>query len=71
MYKVEIFQGKLYVASGIAGVKVYKLEENHQLQYLYNIIERDLYCSDFVIDKAKRLLYIMDFTSGVHVYDIS
>lgn len=34
-------------------------------------MEKELYCSDFVIDRQKKLLYVLDHKSGIYVYDIS
>lgn len=71
VFKVQIFNKKMYIASGVSGVKVYRIEESKELKYLYNIVEKELYCSDFVIDQQKKLLYVMDHKAGVYVYDIS
>ena len=71
LYKVEIFQGKLYVAAGFGGVKVYKVHDDFQLSYLNTLKQKDQFCSDFAIDREKRLLYAMDYSAGVYVYDIS
>jgi hypothetical protein len=58
----------MFVASGPAGIGIYRIEENHDLKFVHNIA--DIHCMDVKIDVERGYLYGLDVRNGVHVFDV-